>query len=290
MLKWSLFDRLTGRRRIGPPGEPAPRVEPDLARIRNPVNGPRVTWIGHASFLVQTSEGTVLVDPVFSSRIAGTIPRHGKAGLEAKDLPAIDAIAVTHNHYDHLDAASIGALPRRSPVLVPEGLGRWFRKRRFADVREMRWWDRVTVGGLRITFVPARHWSRRRPWDTNTSWWGGYVIQAEGSTIYHAGDSAAFDGFATIAQRFRSIDLAMIPIGAYQPAWFMEWFHMNPEQAGEAFLTLGAKAMVPMHWGAFRLTDEPLREPVERLRKWWATKRPTGKLHVMAVGETILLE
>ncbi len=289
VLKWALFDRLTGRRRIGPPGEPAPRVPADLALIHGPIERPRITWIGHASFLVQTTAGAILIDPVFSRRIGFAVPRHVEPGLTAKDLPRIDAVAVSHNHYDHLDAPSIEALPREVPVLAPAGLGRWFNKRGFADVREMRWWDASTVGPMRITFVPARHWSRRKPWDTNESWWGGYLIEAGGRTIYHVGDTAAFDGFAAIAKRFPSIDLAMIPIGAYQPSWFMEWFHMNPEQAGDAFVTLGAKAMVPMHWGAFRLTDEPFLEPIARLQRWWDEKRPAGRLHTMAVGETIEL-
>ena len=286
VLRWSILDRISGRRRIAPLGSPAPGVPPDLEAIRDPHGPPRVTWIGHASFLVSLAGASVLVDPVFSRRIAGLVPRNGDPGLLPSQLPRIDALLITHNHYDHLDARSIDALPRDVETFVPEGLGRWFARRGFTRVREMRWWESAPAGPLRVTFVPARHWSRRLPWDTNSSWWGGYVVEGGGGTIYHAGDSAWFEGFAEIGARFSAIDLAILPVGAYEPAWFMEWHHLNPEQAGDAFEALGARAMVPSHWGTFRLTDEPLSEPAARIARWWATRRPAGALHLMAVGET----
>jgi L-ascorbate metabolism protein UlaG (beta-lactamase superfamily) len=153
----------------------------------------------------------------------------------------------------------------------------------------MRWWDRAEAGALSITFVPARHWSRRRWADVNRSHWGGFVVEGGGRTLYHAGDTGWFEGFAEIARRHVAIDLALLPIGAYAPAWFMEPHHMNPEQAIDAFEVLGAKAMAPMHWGTFQLTDETLTEPVDWLRRAWAAKRPAGRLHVLAVGETLAL-
>jgi L-ascorbate metabolism protein UlaG (beta-lactamase superfamily) len=289
VLRWSFWNRISGARRIAPLGPPAPSVAPDLTAVNDPNGPPRVTWIGHASFLVSLDGVSVLVDPVFSRRIGGVIARHGVPGLLPSHLPRIDALLITHNHYDHLDAPSIDALPREVPVLVPEGLGPWFARRRFARVREMRWWDSASAGPLRVTFVPARHWSRRFPWDTNRSWWGGYVVEGEGATLYHAGDSAWFDGFAAIGARFPAIDLAILPVGAYEPAWFMEWHHLNPEQAGEAFQALGARAMIPAHWGTFRLTDEPLSEPADRIARWWEFRKPAGSLHRMAVGETLAL-
>jgi L-ascorbate metabolism protein UlaG (beta-lactamase superfamily) len=151
----------------------------------------------------------------------------------------------------------------------------------------MQWWDRAHAGALTITFVPARHWSRRRFGDTNRSLWGGFVVEGAGRCLYHAGDTGAFAGFREIASRFPAIDLALLPIGAYAPAWFMEAHHMNPEQAIEALRELGARAMVPMHWGALQLTDEPLREPIERLLRAWEARRPVARLHVLAVGETV---
>jgi L-ascorbate metabolism protein UlaG (beta-lactamase superfamily) len=207
--------------------------------------------------------------------------------LRAADLPPLAALLVTHNHYDHLDAPSIARLPRELPVFVPAGLGGWFRRRGHTGVREMRWWETAAAGPLAITFVPARHWSRRRFADINRSHWGGFVVEGGGRALYHAGDTGWFDGFREIARRFPAIDLALLPIGAYAPAWFMEPHHMNPEQAIEAHVTLGATAMAPMHWGAFQLTDEPLCEPAERLRRAWERRRPPGRLHVLAVGESV---
>jgi L-ascorbate metabolism protein UlaG (beta-lactamase superfamily) len=150
------------------------------------------------------------------------------------------------------------------------------------------WWQAANVGSLKIHFVPARHWSRRRIADTNRSWWGGFVVEGAGARVYHAGDTAAFDGFREIRRRFPALDAALLPVGAYSPAWFMEHNHLNPEQAGEAFLESGARMLVPMHWGTFQLTDEPLCEPAERIRGWW---RESGSadgrsIWLPAVGET----
>jgi len=226
---------------------------------------------------------------VFSKVIAGVIPRHGEAGLLPTDLPPLSALLVTHNHYDHLDAPSVRALPRELPVFAAAGLGPWFSKRGFTRVTEMRWWERTTSGPLAITFVPARHWSKRRLGDTNKTAWGGFVVEGGGTTLYHAGDTGWFEGFREIARRFPMIDVALLPIGAYAPAWFMGPHHMNPEEAVEALDVLRARAMVPMHWGAFQLTDEPLVEPAERLRRAWELRRPAARLHVLAVGETLAI-
>lgn len=288
VFRWSVLDRLTARRKVAPPGPPAPRVAPNLDAIGD-LSVPRATWIGHSSFLASLAGASVLIDPVFSRKIGLLVPRHGEPGLEPADLPPLTALLVTHNHYDHLDAPSIEVLPRTLPVVAPLGLGAWFRRRGFTSVRELRWWERVSAGPIEVTFVPARHWSRRRPTDTNRSLWGGFVVSGGGRTLYHAGDTGWFDGFREIAARVPAIDLALLPIGAYEPAWFMEPHHMNPEQAIEAHRILGARAMAPMHWGAFQLTDEPLREPVERLRRAWTERTPDGKLHVLAVGESVAI-
>jgi L-ascorbate metabolism protein UlaG (beta-lactamase superfamily) len=236
------------------------------------------------------ADASFLIDPVFSRRIARFIPRYGEAGLGASELPPLSALLVTHNHYDHLDEPSVGSLPRTLPVFTAAGLGRWFRRRGFTSVTEMHWWNVARAGALTITFVPARHWSRRTIVDTNRSAWGGFVVSGGGATLYHAGDTGWFDGFRAIRARFPSIDLALLPIGAYAPAWFMEPHHMNPEQALDALDVLKARAMVPMHWGAFQLTDEPISEPVERLRGAWDTRRPAAQLHVLSVGETLAFD
>lgn len=290
--RWGIWDRLTGRRRVDPPGPPAPEVEPDLELIRSNDDTPRLTWIGHASFLGTVDGKHILIDPVFARRIGTFFPRYGTPGLEPDDLPPIDLLLVSHSHYDHLDAASVKALPRTTPVVTPLRLGRWFRRRGFRHVEELDRWQSVEVAGLRVTLVPSRHWSRRGVADENATLWGGFVVEGRSATVYHAGDSAYFDGFQEIGRRFPNLDAALLPIGGYKPAWFMEQVHMNPEQAGRAFLELGARTLVPMHWGTFQLTDEPLVEPAERLRTWWQENMDgdeSRRLRVLAVGETLFL-
>ncbi|RMH16450.1 MAG: MBL fold metallo-hydrolase [Acidobacteria bacterium] len=291
VVRWGIVDRLTGRRRRTPPGPGAPRVEPDLGRILVADGRPRLTWIGHAGFLLAAAGWNVLIDPVFSMRIGAFYRRYVPPGLAPSQLPAIDVLLISHAHYDHLDAPSVGALDRRVAVVVPEGLGRWFRRRGFARVQELRWWERVDLGPLAITLTPARHWSKRTPFDTNRKLWGGFVVKGGGLSVYHAGDTAMGEHFVELAARFPALDAALLPIGAYDPPWFMEYNHMSPEQAGEAFLTLGARRLVPMHWGSFRLTDEPLAEPAERLRAWWQRRAPAGReLALLEVGRTLDLE
>ncbi|MEM9594160.1 MAG: MBL fold metallo-hydrolase [Acidobacteriota bacterium] len=287
VFRWAVLDRLAGRRDIADPGPGAPRVDVDSARLRTPADRPRITWLGHASFLVQMASRTLLVDPVLASRLGPLYRRYTAPGLGPSELPDLDVILVSHAHYDHFDTWTLKRLDPGAAAVVPLGMGRWFRRRGFAEVHELGWWDRVEVRGVEVTLVPARHWSRRGLFDVNDSLWGGFVCRAGGGGVYHGGDSAYCDAFVEIGRRFPDLDVALLPIGAYEPAWFMEHSHMNPEQAGRAFLDVGAKALVPMHWGTFQLTDESLRAPAERLRTWWRQHGPADRrLAVMAVGET----
>lgn len=291
ILRWGVWDRLTGRRRVRPAGPPAPWVEPDAGRVRHPGDRPQLTWGGHATFLASLAGRSVVVDPVFSDRVARFVPRHGRAGLSAGLLPPLSAVLVSHNHYDHLDRPSLLGIDSRVPAIVPRGLARWFRRWNRRPVVELDWWGSVEIDALTITLVPSRHWSRRWVADLNRTHWGGFVVEGGGIGVYHAGDSALFDGFGEIGRRFPGLAAALLPIGAYEPVWFMGRQHMTPEQAGEAFLRLGAARLVPMHWGAFQLTDEPVSEPIGRLREWWRRHRPGDgrRLVEMAVGQTVEL-
>lgn len=288
VLRWSVWDRLTGKRRQAPDRAAIPTVEPDLAVLAAPP-GPgepaRITWLGHASFLVQLDGVSLLVDPALLPAITGGIPRNVPPGVPIEKLPHIDAALVSHNHYDHLDLPTLERVG--APVIGGLGLERFFRDRHLSAT-ELGWWSEARVGPVRITFVPSQHWSRRGLLDTNRTLWGGFVIRGSRATLYHSGDTAYFEGFREIGARFPHIDAALLPIGAYDPAWFMAPMHMNPEQALQAFLDLGATTFVAMHWGTFKLADEPLDEPpvrleADRVRRGVAQER----VRVLAIGETI---
>ncbi|HET9752789.1 MAG TPA: MBL fold metallo-hydrolase, partial [Myxococcales bacterium] len=166
----------------------------------------------------------------------------------------------------------------------------FFRRRGFPNVVELGWWEEHREGGLSIAFVPSQHWSQRGPFDRNRSLWGGFVIEGSRSRLYHAGDTAWFAGFREIGERFPGLDAALLPIGAYDPGWFMETQHMNPEQAVQGFLDLRARRLVAMHWGTFKLTDEPLNEPPQRLRAEWRRRGLADDgLRIPAIGETLEL-
>jgi L-ascorbate metabolism protein UlaG (beta-lactamase superfamily) len=291
VFRWAILDRWLGRRRPSPPGPPSPAVTPDQELIRSPREGTRITWLGHASFLVQLGGQNLLIDPVFSERIAWVYPRYARPGLPAAALPPIDVVLISHSHPDHLDLASIEALPRDATAIVPMGLGRLFTRLQFARVIELNWWEPASLKGFQVTLVPARHWSRRTWWDHNRTLWGGYVIGSPAAAIYFAGDSAWCDVFAEIGRRIPGLAAALLPIGGYAPAWFMSQNHLSPEEAGQAFLDSGARVLVPMHWGTFQLTDEPLCEPIARLEAWWREHAPADRrLARLAIGGTLCLD
>jgi len=287
IFRWAVWDRLAGRRRRSPERAEVPRVEPDRALLRAPPRPgapARLTWLGHASFLIQLDGVSLLVDPALRAEIFGGIRRNVAPGLAVEELPPIDAALVTHTHYDHLDLPTLEKVG--APVVAGRGTGRVLRRTGLA-VTELSWWETTRVGGVRVTLVPAQHWSRRTPFDTNAALWGGFAIEGPAATIYHAGDTAWFEGFGEIGARFPAIDAALLPIGAYDPAWFMERQHLNPEQALRAFQALGARTLVAMHWGTFKLTDEPLDEPPRRLAAERARLGlPSAAVRVLAVGET----
>ncbi|MBK9519246.1 MAG: MBL fold metallo-hydrolase [Anaeromyxobacter sp.] len=289
VFKWMVVDKLAGRRRVAPDRAPVASVAPDRALLASPP-GPgepaRLTWLGHASWLVQLDGVSLLIDPALGPTLFGGIDRNVAPGLTVEALPRIDAQLVSHSHYDHLDLPTLTAV--KAPVIAGQRLERFFRKNGLFCT-ELGWWQSTRVGGVRVTFVPAQHWSRRGLLDGNQTLWGGFVIEGRSATVYHSGDTAWFEGFAEIGRRFPRLDAALLPIGAYDPAWFMEAQHLNPEQALAAFQALGAGTFLAMHWGTFKLTDEPLDEPprrleAERLRRGL----PPERVRVLAVGETVL--
>lgn len=244
------------------------------------------TWVGHATFAVQIGGLTILTDPVWSSTIPGVRARLTQPGIRLESVGHIDAVVISHNHYDHLDAPTIRRLPRDTPMLVPGMLGSWFRRRDFTNVIELDWWESVRLAGVRFDFVPAHHWSRRGLTDSCKTLWGGWVLSSGDSSVYFAGDTGYGHWFTEIAEHHPGLDLALLPIGAYEPNWFMKPVHLNPEEAVRACADLGARRMATMHWGTFVLSTEPILEPVERaVTAWQAAGRPREDLWDLAVGE-----
>jgi L-ascorbate metabolism protein UlaG (beta-lactamase superfamily) len=287
VLKWQVLDRLAGRRRESGPPFVTPRRDNDGTSLAGA--SPSLTWIGHATMAFRTGGQLVVTDPVFAGRM-GPRRRLTPPGVSPESFPPVDVVTVSHSHYDHLDVPSLRALASRGRprFVVPRDNGELLRAAGIGDVVELGWWESTSVGGVRVTCVPAQHWSMRVPWDRNARLWGGFVYESTDGVAYHAGDTAFSDTvFRAIAERCPRIDWAMLPIGAYDPTWFMAAQHMGPEDAGRAWSILRARKLVAMHWGTFKLTDEPVGEPPERMRRWFRDDaRDPNDLWILDVGET----
>ncbi len=245
-------------------------VKPDVAFLRSNRIEPTLTWIGHDTFLIQLGGVNILTDPHLTERasplsFAGP-KRYVPPPISFDELPRIDIVVVSHSHYDHLDLATlkrlaeqVGGPPR---YFLGLGLKAWAQRHGIPNVQELDWWDRVEISGIALHFVPVQHWSARTPWDRDRTLWGAWVIAHETRRIFFGGDFGYSKDLADAAARFGGFDLAMIPIGSYEPRWFMKIMHVNPEEAVRAHIDLKARRSVAMHWGTFRLTDERLDEPL----------------------------
>lgn len=292
------------------PQMPTPVVRPDLAFLHaNARAGAAMansaTWIGHASVLLQVGGLNILMDPIFSERASPVSflgPRRAQApGLSLDELPRIDVVLISHNHYDHCDLPTLQALQRQAGgpplLLVPLGNADWAREEGLARVQELDWWQSTTVGGVELMLTPVQHWSGRGLHDRMRTLWGGWAVLAPQARVFFSGDTGYSKDFTDIAQRLSArfgeaagtplFDLALIAIGAYAPRWFMTSQHINPAEAVQVHQDLRAARSIGIHWGTFELTDEPLDEPPQAL----AQARAQAGLKeedfgVLAIGQT----
>ncbi len=299
LLRWQLGfgprERSSVDRTVLPKTYEPDRVPVDLERIRRPARDRiQCTWIGHATFLLQVDGMNFLTDPVFARFCAPwpiwRLRRRVPLPLKRAQLPTIHGVLLSHNHYDHLDVSVVRRLPPDVTWFVPLGLAQWFRQRGRENVVELDWWQEADYGPLSIVAVPAQHFSSRTPFDRNLTLWCGFVLRSKRGPIYFAGDSGYSPTFADIGHHLGPMRLSLIPIGAYQPRWFMAPVHMNPDEAVRAHLDVRSEFSVGMHWGTFALTDEPLAEPPIALRHQLARRHlPATSFRTMRFGETVVL-
>jgi L-ascorbate metabolism protein UlaG (beta-lactamase superfamily) len=265
----------------------------DPAALRANRTEPTVTWVGHATLLVQLDGMNILTDPQWSRRaspvsFAGP-KRVMPPALAFDDLPPIHVVVISHDHYDHLDVETIQRLAatHRPRFLVPLGIKEWLAGVGVTDVEELDWWEARTLQGIAFTCVPAQHFAQRTLWDMNRRLWAGWTIAGRDRRLFFAGDTGYFEGFKEIGRRLGPFDLAAIPIGAYLPPVIMKSVHTDPSDALTAFADVGARAMIPIHWGTFDLADEPLDEP-PRLLERLARERDFGpdRVWILKHGET----
>jgi N-acyl-phosphatidylethanolamine-hydrolysing phospholipase D len=318
LMRWQWEKRQQGLPK--PPAAAIPQQTPDLKAVQAyapayAASGasaarPAITWVGHATMLVQAGGLNVLTDPVFSKRASPVQfigpSRAQPPGIALADLPPIDVVVVSHNHYDHLDTDSVQAIAERSAAagrptlfLVPLGVKSWFASRGITHVIEMDWWDSHVYRGVEFNFTPVQHWSARSFGDRSQTLWGGYAVFAPDLHWYFSGDTGYSKDFADTRTRFANrqaagqgggFDVALIAVGAYEPRWFMSGQHVNPAEAVQIHQDLGAKRSVGVHWGTFELTDEPLDQPPQDLATARAAKGLKDEdFSVMAVGETRFL-
>jgi L-ascorbate metabolism protein UlaG (beta-lactamase superfamily) len=278
---------------VQPPAADLPRPATDGRALAGHQGDPTITWVGHATFLIQLDGVNVLTDPQWSERASPLSffgPRRlSPPGLAFEALPPIHAVVISHDHFDSLDLPTVQRLAgaHRPRFLVPLGLKAWFEANGIDAVEELDWWQSRTVGGLTLTCLPAQHWSARTPWDTNRRLWSGWAVAGRARRLFFGGDSGYTDDFKEIGGRLGPFDLAVVGIGAYDPPEMMKMTHTTPEEALRVFFDVRARRVVAMHWGTFALGAEPIDEPPRRLqREAVRLGLDADRVWVMKHGET----
>lgn len=294
-LRWSVWERITGKKPEHPENYDFPVVDNDGKFLRGNKTEYTVTWVGHSTLLVQMEGINILTDPIWSERgspfkFAGP-KRYAPPGIDFDDLPEIDLVIISHNHYDHLDKATIKRLGNKPFYLVPLGIGDFLRDLGITHFEELDWWDSIKFNGLEITCTPAQHFSGRMPFDQNKTLWASWVVKGQSSNFYFGGDSGYFPGYKEIGKKFGPFDLVALPIGAYMPRWFMEQVHLSPKDALQAYIDLQGEKFIAIHWGTFNLADEPLNNPPEVLKKEIEKQKwNSDNFWLLAHGETRIIK
>ena len=255
---------------------------------------PIITWLGHSTFLIQVAGKNILTDPIFGS-LSFVFRRLVPSVVQIKDLPEIDYVLISHNHFDHMDSKTLCGLKDRFPqmkVLVPSGDKEWFDRHLFENVSEHMWWDEIVddSSSLKITFLPANHWSQRTLFDKNRSLWGSWMIESGDFKVYFAGDTSWGEHFAQIGHEFKDIDVALLPVAPGEPRSWMKSSHINAQEAVNAFIHLKAKTFIPMHWGTFHLGFDEFYAPIILLKQSWSELQADLKdknLKILKFGEMI---
>ena len=284
LLKWKWFSKREPALFPDAPDQPPKTVKISAAALLAPHGKIRITWIGHATAFISINDAgkrtNIITDPIFGGIF--TVARLTEMPLPPESLPAIDAVVVSHSHYDHCDLETLRFLHERNPqlrIILPEGQARWGRENGLTRAEDMRWWTKQKIGAAEIHFLPSHHWSVRVPGDRMQFHWGSYAIVARNTAIYFAGDTAYSSHFRKIAAKFpQGFAAALMPIGAYSPRWFMRASHIDPPEAVTATMDLKAQVLLPIHWATFRQSDENLMEPVYYLREQ-ATERRVEYRH-----------
>eukprot|EP01116_Phalansterium_solitarium_P003885 TRINITY_DN1471_c0_g1_i1.p1 TRINITY_DN1471_c0_g1~~TRINITY_DN1471_c0_g1_i1.p1 ORF type:complete len:343 (+),score=52.18 TRINITY_DN1471_c0_g1_i1:49-1077(+) len=270
-----------------------PVVPIDWAKLRNPpADKVQCTWIGHASFLIQMCGINLLTDPVFCNRVSPISfvgpARQRPTPCAISELPKIDAVVISHNHYDHLDASVVHALGNTARWFAPLGMKSWFEGQGVANVTEMTWWQETQfTPRVKMCCVPCSHWCKRTLFDTNKALWSSWAVVGDTARFYFAGDTGYCEAFQQIGDEYGPFDLAAIPIGAYEPRELMKAQHVNPEESVQIHRDLRSRKSVGMHWGTFILTDEPFFEPPVRVAaEMKRLNLPKDDFFVLNIGET----
>ena len=291
--RWSFFaarawQSLTATRTFS-----SPRVANDGRALRRGSAAPTITWVGHSTLIVQLDGLTILTDPHWGPRASPLTwagPRRlGSPGLAFEDLPRIDVVVISHDHYDHLDAGTVTRLAAvHDPLfLVPLGLKGWFRESGITRVEELDWWDGHEYRGVRFVCAPAQHFGQRSFFDRDTRLWASWAVVGKSRRLYFGGDTGYFAGFKEAGRRLGPFDVAALAIGAYRPPAIMQFVHSTPEEAVQAFEDLRASVLIGIHWGTFDLAEEPLGEPpVRMLAEARRRGLPESRAWILQVGET----